>query len=284
MGAIAGAVGFVGPEIEQAVRNMVDALGHRGGGGAGVLSAGATGLSRGAILGVVYSGVTAAGERPEQPTVDSRAKSALVYDGSVYNLRELREELEKQERAPRPSSDSEVVLKAYSIWGHEFLTRIEGMFALAVWDPERREVLLARDRLGFKPVYWGEHRAGSGERTILFASEVKALLGTGLFPRRIDPIALQAYAWNGFVISPRSFVQGIQCLQPGKLIRFAVDTCDFDERRYWFLGDYDGGRGGASEIGDALRRAVERQLRSAAPVGLFLSGGMDSSAVAALGA
>lgn len=282
MAAIAGAIGFVGPAIDRAVRDMVSALRHRGGERVGVLSIGANHLSKGAILGATYPCVADASERSEQPTVDSRTASALVYDGSIYNLRALREQLRTQGQTLHSSSDTQVLLSAYSVFGQEFVRRLEGMFALAVWDPERREVLLARDRLGFKPLYWGEHRSSSGAKTILFASEVKALLGTGLFPRRIDPVALQAYAWNGFVVSPRSLVQGIQCLQPGKQIRFSVDTCGLVEQRYWLLGDHESSRGGASEIGDALRQAVERQLRCDAPVGFFLSGGMDSSAVVAL--
>jgi len=282
MGAIAGAVGFVGPEIERAVRVMVDALGHRGREGAGVALFGTRGERTGAILGAAYSNIIGPGPRAKQPMVEHRAGAALVYNGSVYNYRELRSELEHRGETFESASDTEVVLKACAAWRDDFLERLEGMFALAVWDPEQRIVLMARDRFGLKPLYWGEHRGPSGRRTILFASEVRALLRTGLFPRRIDPVSLEAYAWNGCVMSPRTIVQGIHCLPPGKCVSVSADTGHAQERRYWFLGDYEGGRGGSDEIGDALRRAVERQLRSDVPVGLFLSGGMDSSAIVAL--
>lgn len=282
MGAIAGAVGFLGAGIEGAVRNMVDSLEHRGSDGAGVARVGATDEPRGAILGATYSGIIGPGERSKQPMVEPRTGAALVYNGSVYNYRELRTELENRGETFQSASDTEVVLKAHAAWGGDFLGRLEGMFALAAWDPERRTILLARDRFGFKPLYWGEYKGSSGEPTLLFASEVKALLRTGLFPRRIDPVSLEAYAWNGCVMSPRSIVQGIRCLQPGKCIRVRADSCELHEKRYWFLADYAGGRGGSAEIGDALRGAVERQLSCDVPVGLFLSGGMDSSAVVAL--
>ena len=214
--------------------------------------------------------------------VDARRGTTLVHDGAIYNFRELRAELETKGEMFESASDAEVALKSHTVWGDDFLERLEGTFALAIWDPAMRKVLLARDRFGFKPLYWGELRAGPERRTVLFASEVKALLRTGLFARRIDPISLEAYAWNGCVMAPRSIVQGIQCLQPGKRLQIAADTGQPKEQRYWFLKDYEGGRNGTAEIGGALRRAVERQLRCDVPVGLFLSGGMDSSAVVAL--
>ena len=282
MGAIAGAIGFVGIEIERAVHTMVDAMGHRGGGGTSVASFGANGDAMGAILGAACSQAIGPEEGSKQPIVDSRTGTGLVYNGSVYNYRELRGELERSGETFRSTSDTEVVAKACAAWGHDFLERLEGMFALAAWEPQHRIVLLARDRFGLKPLYWGEHAASSGRRTVLFASEIRALLRTDLFPRRIDPVSLEAYAWNGSVMSPRSIVQGIHCLQPGKCVTVSADSGDAHERRYWFLGDYEGGRGGSKEIGDALRQAVERQLRSDVPVGLFLSGGMDSSAIVAL--
>lgn len=267
MGAIAGAVGFLGTEIERAVRDMVKALGHRGVGGIESLYVSPSPAEHGVILGASALAPTG---------------SALAFDGSVYNGRELRGELARQDQTLQTSSEAELVLRAHSVWGPGCLPKLEGMFALAAWHPVRRELLLARDRLGFKPLYWGEYRSSAGEMTVLFASEVKALLKTGLFPRRIDPIGLQTYAWNGFVVSPRSIVKGIRCLQPGKSITVTAEDCRLAEQRYWFLGDYEGGCGGSAEIGEALRRAVERQLRCDASVGLFLSGGMDSSAVAAL--
>ena len=198
MGAIAGAVGFVGAEVEGAVRTMLDALGHRGSDGAGVALLRARGEGNGAILGAAYSQVIGPGPRAKQPISETRTgTSPSSYKGSVYNYRELRSELEQGGETFESASDTEVVVKACAAWGDHFLARLEGMFALAVWDPEHRIVLMARDRFGLKPLYSGQHNGRSGRRTVLFASEVRALLRTGLFPRRIDPISLEAYVWNG---------------------------------------------------------------------------------------
>jgi len=282
MGGIAGAVGCVGAEMARAVSVMLGALKHRGGHEGEILTLEATEAHRGAILGAVHSAHLHPGHRSKQPIIDRQSNKVLVHDGALYNFRELRSGLERLGEQFETGSVSEVALKAYSTWGDDFLLQIEGTFALGAWDPDTRSLLLARDRFGFKPLYWGEHEGRSGERTVLFASEVRALLRTGLFAPRVDPVSLEAYAWNGAVMSPHSIVQGIQCLQPGKSLRIDADTGDHRERRYWFLGDYVGGRGGTKEIGNALRAAVERQLRSDGPVGLFLSGGMDSSAIVAI--
>ena len=274
MGAIAGAVGFIGGEIEDGVRTMLSALGHRGRGAGEVYALRANGDSKGAILGVTYSRYEDPRDISRDLAVDPRNGTTLVCDGSIYNSHELRCALERNGESFRSSSDIEVVVKAHAAWDQGFLARLEGMFALAAWDPRSRVVSLARDRFGLKPLYWGEHARNSGARTILFASEVRALLQTGLFARRIDPVSLEVYAWNGSVMSPRSIVEGIHAIQPGKCLMVSADTGEVQERRYWFLGDYQGGDGGAKEIGDALRRAVERQQRSDVPVGFFLSGGM----------
>ena len=148
MGAIAGAMGFVGGEIEGAVRTMVDAMGHRGGGGTEVSAFGAKGDSNGAILGAAYSRAIGPRKGSKQPVVDSRTGTALVCDGSIYNCHELRSELERGGETFRSPSDTEVLVKARAAWGHGFLERLEGMFALAAWDPQSRVVFLARDRLG----------------------------------------------------------------------------------------------------------------------------------------
>ena len=259
--AVAGAVGFLGPEVEDAVHGMVEALSHRAGGGARASRVDT--LPRSAMLG------------PQDG-------AGLAFDGAIYNGAELCRELERCGQSLASSLEGELLLKAHRVWGGDFVTRLEGMFALALWDPGERTLLLARDRLGFKPLYWGEYRAGTDRSAVLFASEVRVLLGTGLFPRRIDSVALHSYAWNGFVASPRSIVEGIQCVQPGKCLSVRADTGQTKERRYWFLPDYQGGEGDKTGIGDALRRAVERQVRCHLPVGFFLSGGIDSSAVAAL--
>lgn len=270
MGAIAGAVGFIGAEVEHAVRTMADALTHRSGERASLVTLGRNDARHGAIFGSL------------EASVDPGSEVALICDGAIYNAADLRDALSVSGETFESTSDAETMRKAYSAWGDELLARLEGTFALSVWDPARRTVLLARDRFGFRPLYWGTCGAGPRAQTVLFASEVRALLRTGLFPRRIDPVALEAYAWNGAVVSPRTIAEGIYCLQPGKCLRVDADSLDRREQRYWFLGDYEGGRGGSREIGDALRAAVERQMRCDRPVGLFLSGGMDSSAIVAV--
>lgn len=208
----------------------------------------------------------------------------IVFNGEAYNFRALRKELEAQGARFRTQSDTEVVLKAWGAWGPAMVSRIEGMFALAVWDPRRDELFLARDKMGIKPLYTAEveHR---GQRLLLFASEVRSLLATGLVERRIDPVGLATYLWNGFVVGPHTIVRPVRLVPAGSSVTVSIGGRAEAPRPFWRIPtSQDHDPVSVAQVRERLESAVEKRLVCDVPLGVFLSGGVDSSVVAALAA
>lgn len=224
--------------------------------------------------------LSSAGRQP-MSTLDGRFQ--IVFNGEIYNFRELRQELTRSGETFASNSDTEVLLRLYVRYGADSLRRLRGMFAFAVWDERKQELFIARDRLGIKPLYY---YAGDGK--FVFASEVRAILATELAPRQIDPVALNDYLAYQSIPSPRTLIKGVKALPPGAWM--TVDSSGaIEERRYWdLLQDFSPEAQAASQseilnhTGALLREAVELHLVSDAPLGVFLSGGIDSSAVVAL--
>ena len=269
---------------EPVVRRMMAAQRHRGPDDAGChLEPGVgLGFSRLAILDLSPAG--------HQPIPNEDGALWLVFNGEVYNFRDLTPLLERAGHRFRSRCDSEVIPHAYEEWGSVCLERLNGMFAFALWDRRRREVLLARDRLGVKPLYYW-----SDGRTLAFASELKALLAHPDVPRALDRQALVSYLLHEYVPSPRSIFAGVRKLPAGHFLRVPLDgaargrvTEDWRPERYWdvrFGGETERGRTDedyADELRGLLRAAVARRLVSDVPLGAFLSGGLDSSSVVAL--
>ena len=280
MCGIAGAVGAVDPEIEEAVRAMAEAEAHRGPDDSGFFRSEGT---PGAALGFRRLAIMDLSMDGHQPMIDPREQNTVVFNGEIYNYGQLREELAATGCQFRSRGDTEVLLKAYARWGADALGRLRGMFAFAIFDPRRREVLLARDRLGIKPLYYATVQRPGGQ-VLLFASELRALLATGLLQRRLDPGALATFMWNGFVVGPGTAAAGISLLGPGEMMRISLDRPAPKPERYWSLRPrtplprqeaLDG-------LKQALLSAAEQHLVSDVPLGVFLSGGIDSSAVTAL--
>jgi asparagine synthase (glutamine-hydrolysing) len=217
-----------------------------------------------------------------QPMADPASGLVISYNGEVYNYRELRAELEGLGACFRSRTDTEVALKAYEFWGKDCVERFRGMYALVIWDPKERELFLARDRLGIKPLYYSVIDRGQGRRTLLVASEVRALLDSGLVERRIDPRALSTFVWNGFVNGATSIVHGIIGLPPGTTATVDPERLRVEARSYWRLPPSEVRPNAVTDLGRELEAAVELRLVSDVPLGIFLSGGVDSSAVAAL--
>jgi asparagine synthase (glutamine-hydrolysing) len=202
----------------------------------------------------------------------------VVYNGEIYNHLALRSQLGGEYRS---TCDTETLLRAWGRWGPEAVGRLRGMFAFAVWDPSRGELLLVRDRLGVKPLYYA--RAGAH---FLFASELRALLATGLVPRRLDPEGLNGYLAFGAVQEPATMVRGVRLLPAGHMLRLVPGRNVCEVRRYWSPPFQAGGNGSLreapeQEIGKLVGEAVECRLLSDVPLGVFLSGGIDSSAIVA---
>src|SRR5579859_4358639 len=221
-----------------------------------------------------------------QPMRDSETGNWIVYNGEIYNFREIRSELEREGASFVSHSDTEVVLKAYAHWGEQCLTRFRGMFAFALWDAERHRLLVARDPMGIKPLYYVQ--AGSH---FLFASEVRTLLGTGLVPRRIDLAGLTNYLTFGSAYDPLTLVEGVRSLPPGHTLTWEAGT--LREAPYWDLVDESEPTQGShprlenqqavlGQLKPILEEAVRSQLVSDVPVGVFVSGGIDSSALVSI--
>jgi len=218
-----------------------------------------------------------------QPMSTPDGRFWIVFNGEIYNFRELRRELIRSGETFASHSDTEVLLRLYALYGADSLRWLRGMFAFAVWDERKQELFIARDRLGIKPLYY---YAGDGK--VIFASEVRAILATGLTHRQIDPVALNDYLAYQSIPSPRTLIKDIKALQPGSWMMVDASGA-IKERSYWdLLQNISTEAGAASQsealnrTGELLREAVELHLVSDAPLGVFLSGGIDSSAVVAL--
>jgi asparagine synthase (glutamine-hydrolysing) len=295
MSGIAGAVrrGWEGPKgaarprsewVTGLVQRISDAQRHRGPDGSGLWRSSAGEV----VFGHRRLAVLDLSDAAAQPMVDASSGCVVTYDGGIYNFREIRSELQALGDTFRSSSDTEVILGAWSRWGFDALRRFRGAFALALWDPRARAVHLVRDPLGIKPLYWTTVRhPEDGEEVVLFASEVRALLASGVVPRRLDPAAVASYLWHGFVIGPETIVEGVRLLPAASVLTVEVDAHDqppapHPPRRYWVMPASSDRRTSAADLREELLRTVRMQLVSDVPLGIFLSGGVDSSAVAAL--
>src|SRR6185437_8923074 len=169
--------------------------------------------------------LTAAGH---QPMKDHESGNWIVFNGEIYNFRTIREDLRAEGISCSTQCDTEVLLKAYRRWGIDCLHRLRGMFAFALWDCAQQRLLLARDRLGVKPLYYC--RAGD---CLLFASEIRALLATGLVEKQVNPAALVQYLSFGSVYDPQTIISGVRSLRPGHYA--LVEQGAIDEKRYWTI-------------------------------------------------
>jgi asparagine synthase (glutamine-hydrolysing) len=214
----------------------------------------------------------------DQPIYDEDGTRAVVFNGEIYNFHELRAELLARGHRFTTASDTEVIVHAWEEYGDECLTRFRGMFAFAAWDDRRRRLLLARDRLGKKPLYY----LHDGDR-LLFASELKALLADPSVRRAVDPAAIDDYLSFGAVPAPRTIYLGIAQLPPAHYLVWEAGRVQV--REYWDLVFAEGApRSEAAwleELEAVLGEAVRLRMISDVPLGAFLSGGVDSSAVAA---
>lgn len=283
-----GLVGLLNPrlaatELKTAVDGMSRTLRHRGPDGDGIWLDEEAGLGLGhrrlAIVDVSHAG--------DEPMISASGRYVIVYNGEVYNFRELREELAAAGATFVGASDTEVALTAIDFWGlHAAVRRFAGMFAFALWDRQTRTLSLVRDRLGIKPLYWSQ----SGGQ-FLFASELRALRACPGWRAEIDRDALAAYMrWN-YIPAPHSIYAGVRKLEPGTILTLGPDQVPRIDT-YWdarqVVGEAIAGRArpgddeALRELDGLLRRLVAGHMIADVPLGAFLSGGIDSSLVVAL--
>jgi asparagine synthase (glutamine-hydrolysing) len=253
------------------VRAMLDSLAHRGPDDEGVLTLGPATLGARRLSIVDIAG-------GHQPITDASGRIAAVQNGELYNYLALRDELQAKGYALRTRSDTEVLPSGYDAWGDALAERVHGMFAFAVWDDARRTLHLARDRFGKKPLVYARVPGA-----FVFASEIQALLRHPAVPRDIDEFAIAAYLSLGHIPAPRSAFAAIRKLPPASTL--TLHGADATVRRYWRLQSLPKLELSMADAEEQLRAridtAVRLRLMGEVPIGVFLSGGLDSSTVVA---
>jgi asparagine synthase (glutamine-hydrolysing) len=279
MCGIAGLVNLDGATADAAVvRRMTDAIAHRGPDGDGFHLDGSVGLGnrRLAIIDLSDAGA--------QPMENEDGTVVVTYNGEIYNFRELRVELERAGHVFRSRTDTEVLVHGYEEWGDGVLDRLNGMFAFALWDRRSRRLLLARDRYGIKPLYY----ARVGE-TLLFGSEIKSFIDVPGFRVQLSRQHLLEYFTFQNIFSDGTLFAGVKLLPAAHRLVVDLAARTVDVAAYWdfHFREEDGGESDEEyleELDRLFRQAVERNLVSDAPIGAYLSGGMDSGSITAIAA
>lgn len=272
MCGISVAIGRDNVKLQAAVERMTDTIRHRGPDEFRVSSFDGCvmGHARLSVIDLISG---------SQPMASASGRRIIVFNGEIYNFRQLRGELELLGYKFRTSSDTEVILNAYDAWGSGCLDRFRGMFAFAIWDNQKRELFAARDLFGEKPFYF----ASAPDNVFLVSSEIKAIIAAGLIAPKIDPVSIDAFLALGYVPPDRSIYANIHTLAPGHFLYWKAGS--FKITRYWqpilkersiTLDD------AIQRTQELLRQAVARQTVADVPVGAFLSGGLDSSTIVAL--
>lgn len=265
-----GIAGFLGQGDDAMLSQMCATLARRGPDDHGTYVSGAVGLSQARLSIIDLS------EGGHQPMKSGSGRTVITYNGEIYNYRELKQELAGS-YAFKSESDTEVILALYEAYGEAGFSKLDGMFAIALYDSVQEALYLVRDRLGKKPLYWGIHNG-----TLLFASELKALMRHESFRKEIDRAALEMYVAYEYIPTPHTIFKNTYKVPPASYVRYVRGT-EPVTREYWSLPKNTSADsyGEAIEKTDTLlARAVEKRLVSDVPLGVFLSGGIDSSTVA----
>lgn len=262
------------------VERVVAAMNHRGPDDHGVFSDDAATLIHTRLS------IIDPGEGGHQPMSAAGGRVVIVFNGEIYNYRDLRDELKARGHQFVSTSDTEVILRLYLDVGEHFVERLRGMFAIAIYDTRdgagHEKLLLTRDPFGIKPLLYTQIANG-----VVFASELKAMLATGLIPREVDPVALRDLLAVGSVYQPRTLIKGVRTFRPGTIATIARGRTrvrkywGFGEKRHPELGNIDAIEA-KTVVHDALSASVRRQLVADVPVCCFLSGGIDSALTTAL--
>lgn len=272
MCSISGIVSL-GLTARDAVKRMNRAQQHRGPDDSGIAEIGKV------ILGNTRLAIIDTSSAGHQPMNDPQTGNWITYNGETYNFKDLRHELD--EEPWNSNTDTEVILRAYRQWGIDAFRKLRGMFALAIWDDQKQTVVLARDPLGIKPLYYY-----TDQQQFIFASELRALLAGGRVPRSFSAAGVDSYLATGSVEAPLTIIDGVKQLLPGHCLQVKVNGhLELHETDLAIQEQttFDGNRDDAvAQLRSELEESVRLHLVSDVPLGVFLSGGMDSSAIVAL--
>jgi asparagine synthase (glutamine-hydrolysing) len=274
MCGIAGIIYFDNKMADQAIiRRMTDCLAHRGPDSDGFF------IKENIALGFRRLSIIDLSSAANQPLADQSGRFHLIFNGELYNFREVKNKM--SDRQFRTTGDTEVLVEAYSRWGIECLHHFKGMFAFAIWDEAQKELFIVRDRMGVKPLYYYYDN-----QCLVFASEIRSIINSGIVALSINKKALVDYLSFQSVSSPHTLIKGIRQLEGGHYIRVKNNSVAI--KRYWSLtekpppGDFSDKKAVHTTIRHLLTESVKSRLISDVPIGAFLSGGIDSSAVVGL--
>ncbi len=281
MCGIAGVIGdFSKRVVHNAVHSMLESESHRGPDDEGVYVVSADDLT--IALGARRLAILDVSPLGHQPMINADTGDVLVFNGAVYNFKELRATLVSEGYRFKSNSDTEVILRGYERWGREVVERLKGMFAFAVWDARRRRLFLARDHLGVKPLYYSLLR-GKG---LAFASELRGLTAAGLAPVVVDTQGLAGYLAYGAVQEPITIIDGVVQLPAGSWLEADASGKLVEEGRHWTIPETEPATSSIDSLAEEgrslLEASVTSHLISDVPIGIFLSSGLDSTAILGL--
>ncbi len=282
-----GIAGIISHEADRHVRQMLATIEHRGRDDEGVWTSGNVDDSgRVVSLGHRRLAIIDTSRAGHQPMVSANGRFVLTFGGEIYNYKQLRDDLTEKGHKFHTQTDTEVLLTAFVEWGKECLPRFNGMFHFAVWDNRERTLTLARDHVGIKPLYYASSPPKEGlAGPFVFASEIKAILATGLVARKVDPASLHQFLTFLWTPDPNTLFQGIKTVPPGHVLTFKDDQIQTSE--WWDISfnEIEEGRTEAwwqERVLETLDKTVRMEMVADVPLGSFLSGGIDSSAIVAM--
>lgn len=265
-----GIAGFVGRGTKETLQKMTDVLSHRGPDDQGFF------YKEGIGFGHRRLSIIDISNRGHQPMWDHTQQIAVIFNGEIYNFKSLRTQLERKGKHFKSDSDTEVIVELYCIYGEKCFEMLHGMFAIALYDRRKEKVVLARDRFGKKPLYWGII-----DDTLIFGSELKALMGHPLFRKELDLVSVNKYLLYGYIPTPHSIFKDIQKLEPATYLVYEKRTVR--KECFWTFSSEVNNislKDACIELDHILDRSVSSRLIADVPLGIFLSGGLDSSTIA----
>lgn len=282
-----GIAGLISFDPERRIGAMLQTIEHRGRDDEGVWTSTAVDDSgRRACLGHRRLAIIDTSRAGHQPMLSADGRYVITFGGEIYNYRELRQQLKSKGHAFRTETDTEVLLTAFAEWGTECLPRLNGMFHFAIWDRHERTLTLVRDHVGIKPLYYANVPARNGQPgSLIFASEVKAILASGLVQPALDPEALNQFLTFLWAPDPNTLFRGVKTLPPAHVLTFHQDDLKIEE---WWDVSFDEIEAGRTEawwqeqVLETLESVVKKEMVADVPLGSFLSGGIDSSGIVAM--